>query len=291
MIRASCSRRRHLLGSAPLAEPQVAQTEPHGAGGRQRTAIPLAALRPGFLVAAFGLLSLFAQVATAAASCSQLESDPRCRSEFGRFTAVSWVADRYVVVGRLRNRNPATPALILVSADGRPSEPISLPAWRGASQAEVELVEFHKIVALPNHLLALIGSFRPANSPWLAGLVLAVDNSGGRLRWVGERLDPSANVLFQSGVYDAASNVLIAVGRVTAGSDDGSCRNWSRSYVQGFDIASGALAEPLILAGEALLAQTTAKRSTTSCRPPSPEHMRSWASRPSRTRPLAAAKT
>lgn len=73
----------------------------------------------------------------------------------------------------------------------------------------------------------------------------------GNVKWAKEQIDPTANVMFQSGVYDAPTNRIIAVGRRTLGGDDGTCTNWSQSYIQGFAAATGDLAEPQILNGAA----------------------------------------
>ena len=118
------------------------------------------------------------------------------------------------------------------------------------TDAEATSADFHKIVALPNGALAFIGSYVPANSNRFAGVVLAVDPNG-RLNWTGASGDANAHVLFQSGAYDATTNTVIAVGRVTAGGDDGTCHNWSQSFIQGFDASTGNLAAPQILGGPA----------------------------------------
>ena len=82
----------------------------------------------------------------------------------------------------------------------------------------------------------------------MSGLVLVV-GADGKALWAREKVDPTANVLFQSGAYDRVTNHIIAVGRRTLGIDDGTCATWSQSYVQGFNAARGDLAQPEILGG------------------------------------------
>jgi hypothetical protein len=210
--------------------------------------------RPQSLSAAvaFAILALVLTAAPVVASCDTPDSDTRCWSDFDDFGAVTWIDDGYVAVGHLRGQPKTAWAMIHVSADGRAGSRVAIPVWRpGGKGADVVYVNFNKIVALPKGAVALIGSFQLANSSWQSGLVLAMD-SAGRLKWSSEQIDPTASRLFQSGIYDSAANLVIAVGRQTSGPDsDGTCRNWSRSYIQGFNASDGKLVQPQYLVGEA----------------------------------------
>ena len=198
---------------------------------------------------ALTLIILTPQSAAAAARCGQGESDPRCWSNFESFNAFGWASDGFIAVGRLRTKSASAPAIVRISASGSASRPIELAGW--GSEAEIASADFHEVLALPNGDLALIGSFHPANWNWLAGLIVVIDASGRVKSPPGIRMDPTANVLFQSGVYDAASNAVIAVGRVTAGPDDGACAKWSRSLLTAYDASTGAVADLKIIGSAA----------------------------------------
>ena len=113
---------------------------------------------------------------------------------------------------------------------------------------DIAYMEFKKILTLPRNSFGLIGNLRLAHSNWMSGLVLVVGGDGKAL-WAREKVDPTANVLFQSGTYDRATDRIIAVGRRTLGSDDGTCTTWSQSYVQGFSMTRGDLTQPEELGG------------------------------------------
>jgi hypothetical protein len=204
------------------------------------------ALRRSIVTLAVVLIAILSQATPVVAGCDAPDSDTRCWSQFDDFHAVTSVDDGYIAVGRLRKQSSWT--MVHISSDGHRLATVPIPTWR----ADVAWMQFNKIIALPKGELALIGSFQPKNSTWQAGIVMAVD-FGGHLKWVNERIEPNANVLFQSGIFDPASNLVIAVGRKTSGPDpDGLCRNWSQSYVRGFNtLLKGGLAGPSLQDGEA----------------------------------------
>ena len=51
--------------------------------------------------------------------------------------------------------------------------------------------------------------------------------------------DPAVSVIRHSAHYDPVSKRIVVVGRRTIGGDSGKCENWSQSYVQGVESASG----------------------------------------------------
>jgi hypothetical protein len=215
------------------------------ARGKQQDRNNLRAIRHSIVALTVVLIALLSQATSVAAGCDAPDSDARCWSQFDDFHSVVSVEDGYIAVGHVR-KQPGW-SMVHISSDGHRGAIVAIPTWR----PDATSVQFNRIIALPKGELALIGSFRPKNSTWQAGLVMAVD-SGGRLKWVNERIEPNANVLFQSGIFDPPANIIIAVGRKTSGPDpDGACRNWSQSYVQGFSMFSkGTLAAPSFEVGE-----------------------------------------
>jgi hypothetical protein len=222
--------------------------------------MPAASIRPATkgshavrVAAAFALAIVAALLGGgfAFASCATPDADARCWSDFDRFGAVAWAGNEFVAVGHLRNRPDSDWALAHISADGRRGAVNELPPSHDENgQSNVTAVELQRIVPLPNGVFALIGWVHFTRSNWLAGIVLAVDASG-RFKWAGSPGYTDANAMFRSGIYDASANIVIGVGRRTSGRDpDGTCRDWSQSYIQGFDASSGALVEPQILNGE-----------------------------------------
>ena len=208
----------------------------------------LRALRSAIAVAAFALIAVLVLADPVVASCDAPASDPRCSSDFDGFRDVARTDDGYVAVGHLQGQPKSEWAVVHVSADGRRGPRVAIPAWR--KDSDVVSVTFNRILALPKGALALIGSFQLSHSNFQSGVVLAIE-SNGRLRWAREWIE-TQNVLFQSGIYDPTANFVVAVGRRTSGADlDGTCRNWSQSYVQGINASNGALSDPIQPIGEA----------------------------------------
>lgn len=166
------------------------------------------------------------------ASCAAPSPDPECRAEFDLLSSVTWAATKFVTVGHVKGATPSVWTIAVVDLSGRPVPQREISWRRPNGSDDLVAVDFKKILALPQNSIGLIGNLRLAHSSWFSGVVLAL-GADGKVLWEREVTDPTANYLFQSGTYDPGSNRIIAVGRRTIGNDDGTCTNWSQSYVQG----------------------------------------------------------
>ena len=178
------------------------------------------------------------------ASCAAPSPDEQCRKDFDTFTAVASVDNSFVAVGHLKTASPSQWTLAVLNGAGIISAQHDLVLEAPADvNDDIASVEFTKAVALSKTSLALVGYLKFAGKSWFSSFGLVVSTEG-QIKWFRVSPDDNVNLMFQSAVFDSVRNRIIAVGRRTLGGDSGTCANWSQSYVQGFDAASGELVEP-----------------------------------------------
>jgi hypothetical protein len=178
------------------------------------------------------------------ASCAAPSPDEQCRKDFDTFTAVASVDNSFVAVGHLKTASPSQWTLAVLNGAGIISaqHDLVLKAPPDVND-DIASVEFTKAVALSKTSLALVGYLKFAGKSWFSSFALVVSTEG-QIKWFRVSPDDNVNLMFQSAVFDSVRNRIIAVGRRTLGGDSGTCANWSQSYVQGFDAASGVRVEP-----------------------------------------------
>jgi hypothetical protein len=208
----------------------------------------------------FGIMSL-ARIAFTAAFAVMLSIDSRaeeacfrsegvqCREDFKSFTAVSWSGDGYALAGQLRSSSNSGVGILRLSRDGQPLRtiPLALPDEKLLVDSGPTAI-VHKLINLPNNVLVLVGNItisRPL--PKVIGWLSAFDSNGT----IWQRLldDPSASTFLYGALYDAANDRIIVVGKRTLASDNGTCENWSQSYVQGLRGSDGQMLQPSIIQG------------------------------------------
>src|SRR5438128_6584222 len=178
-------------------------------------------------------------ISGARAACSD---ELRCIAEFASFTSVVWKEDGFWAAG-VRSDEDHSLGLLNITSEGRTPTIISVKMPSLPQNADsIEMGDVRKLIPMTDSSIVILADVRitQASTTRQAGWATRIDPEGNSV-WEALLDDPSASIIFHSGLYEAATGSLVIVGRKTSGSDNGRCEFWSQSLVASISAENGKL--------------------------------------------------